>query len=483
MWSGAWSLRLARSADGLSVEWSLPPMTTTVGETPIDGPHALVGLARGSLPQATAALRAFIIDGIRHGRPLTPLVTYNTWFAYGTRVDEQSMRREMTRAAEMGVELFVIDAGWWAGADTRNTRNFEEGLGTWEADRQRFPNGLKAMTDYAHTLGMKFGVWVEPERVNLSMVGRNGLAESSLATAHRSYESADTAMICLAGKAGRQWIVDRLSALIDAVQPDYLKWDNNLSLNCDREGHGHGASDGNFAHVSALYQVLETLRQKYPSLMIENCSGGGNRLDLGMLRYSDVGWMDDNTTPSVKVRHNIQGLSLIFPPAYLLSFLANLGWEPLHNSPDLPMYVRSRMQGVMGLSFQSAWLTDDDRDVIAEHVALYKTLRPTLADSTAVLLTPQAARDGDPQWDVLQESADDGAVLLYAFDSGIGANSTLVLPLSLEPDVSYRVVSVDSGELGDMNGADLMDRGIRIVRSPRSAAHVISLLPETRESR
>src|SRR6185295_18409634 len=145
-------------------------------------------------------------------------------------------------------------------------------------------------------------------------------------------------------------------------------WDNNLWVNCDREGHGHGASDGNFAHVSALYQVLESLRQKYPSLTIENCSGGGNRLDLGMLRYTDVGWMDDNTTPSIKVRHNIQGLSLIFPPAYLLSFLANLGWEPLHNSPDLPMYVRSRMQGVMGLSFQSAWLSDDDRDTIAEHV-------------------------------------------------------------------------------------------------------------------
>ena len=111
-----------------------------------------------------------------------------------------------------------------------------------------------------------------------------------------------------------------MTALIDAVQPDYLKWDNNLWVNCNRSGHVHAATDGNFAHVNGLYEVLSTLRQRFPDLLIENVSGGGNRMDLGMLRYSDVAWMDDRTTPSVKVRHNIQGLSALFPPAYLLSF-------------------------------------------------------------------------------------------------------------------------------------------------------------------
>jgi alpha-galactosidase len=381
-------------------------------------------------------------------------------------------------AAEMGVELFVIDAGWYAGADTHNTDDFEPGLGTWEADPERFPNGLKALTDYAHSLGMKFGIWVEPERVNLSVVGQDGLNESSLAMANHSYQSPHTALICLGDAAGRKWVMDRLTALIDAVQPDYLKWDNNLWVNCERDGHGHGGSDGNFAHVTALYQMLDTLRRKYPSLTIENCSSGGNRMDLGMLRYTDAAWMDDRTAPSVHVRHNLDGLSVIFPPAYLLSFLTDVGWEPLHGSPDLPLYVRSRMPGVLGLCFQSESLTDEDLEAIGEQVALYKTLRPTLATATAALLSAQANVGAGPAWDVLQETASDGPILLYAFDSDNGPNNTVVSPRDLDPDVVYRVISVDTGMLGDRTGAELMDQGIRIVRSAGTAAHVVSLTPQ-----
>src|SRR5262249_26936749 len=157
-------------------------------------------------------------------------------------------------------------------ADTTNVSNFDEGLGTWQADPARFPSGLAALRDYAHSLGMKFGIWVEPERVNLSVVGQDGLDERMLATAAGSYQSDHSALICLAGAAGRQWVVDRLTALVNDVQPDYLKWDNNLWVNCDRPGHGHGTTDGSFAHVTALYQILDALRQRFPNLLIENCS-------------------------------------------------------------------------------------------------------------------------------------------------------------------------------------------------------------------
>ena len=121
-----------------------------------------------------------------------------------------------------------------------------------------------------------------------------------------------------------------MTRLIDEVQPDYLKWDNNFWLNCDRDGHGHGRSDGNFAHVNGLYDVLAQLRARYPDLLIENVSGGGNRLDFGMLRYSDVGWMDDRSAPSVHVRHIVEGLGVVFPPAYLLSFVMHHDDEPIN---------------------------------------------------------------------------------------------------------------------------------------------------------
>src|SRR5581483_991244 len=160
MWSGAWSIDAARSGASINLSAGLGPMTTTVANRTIDGPHAVFGAAAGGLPQATAALRSYILNGVRAGRPFTPLVTYNTWFAYGTAIDEPSMRAEMDRAAALGVELFVVDAGWYAGAGESGPMDFDAGLGSWTPDPARFPNGLKPLADYAHALGMKFGIWV-----------------------------------------------------------------------------------------------------------------------------------------------------------------------------------------------------------------------------------------------------------------------------------------------------------------------------------
>ena len=122
-----------------------------------------------------------------------------------------------------------------------------------------------------------------------------------LATRGRDHGSPLTAQICLAKPEARQWVLDRLVALIDRVHPDYLKWDNNFWINCDREGHGHGPADGNLSQVKALYGLFQDLRQRYPGLTIENVAGGGARIDFAMLAYSDTAWMDDRTSPASHV--------------------------------------------------------------------------------------------------------------------------------------------------------------------------------------
>ena len=119
-------------------------MTTTLAR-PIDGPHAVFGVARGGLARRDRGLRSYVLDGIRGGRPLTPLVTYNTWFAYGTEIDEASMREEMARAAALGVELFVVDAGWYPGAGTAGPCDFDAGpRHRGRRTPARFPDGLGA---------------------------------------------------------------------------------------------------------------------------------------------------------------------------------------------------------------------------------------------------------------------------------------------------------------------------------------------------
>jgi alpha-galactosidase len=473
MWSGAWTLTASRIGSNISLAIGLAPMTTTL-RAPIDGPHVVFGVATGGLAQATAALRSYVLDGIRGGRPLAPQVTYNTWFAYGTEIDEPSMMAEMDQAAALGTELFVIDAGWYEGAGAAGPFDFDAGLGTWTPDPTRFPNGLAPLRDHAHGLGLKFGLWVEPERVNLSVVGAPGIDEQWLATSGGAYGSDHAGLICLANAAARQWILDWLTPLIDEVQPDYLKWDNNMWLNCDRGGHEHGATDGNFAQVNGLYDILSTLRTQYPDLLIENVSGGGNRLDLGMLRYTDAAWMDDRTAPSVHVRHNIEGLSAVFPPAYLLSFVTDHDTEPLHDSPDLSLYFRSRMAAALGLCFKSSDLSEGDTASIAHEIDIYKSVRDTLSQAAGSLLTAQAQAQDGPPWDVLQESSEGGdAVLVHAFQTDDGVDTFTVKPTGLAPATTYEVVSVDTGVLGTATGADLMANGIAVLQSPNTAAHLL----------
>jgi alpha-galactosidase len=475
MWSGAWSLSITRSSGGLDVSFGLAAMSTTPRDE-FDGPHVVFGAVRGGLSDATAALRSYVVNGIRAGRPLIPLVTYNTWFAYATQIDERSMRGEMERVAPLGVELFVIDAGWYERTDSQGPLDFNAGLGFWTADAARFPDGLKALSDHAHSLGMKFGIWVEPERLNLSVMRDVGVKEQWLATSNGEYGSERVGQICLAGSAGRAWLLDHIGTLIDQAQPDYVKWDNNGWINCDRDGHGHGDRDGNFAHVRGLYDLLATLRERYPNVMFENVSGGGNRLDLGMIRYTDVAWMDDRTAPSAHVRHNVEGLSVIFPPAYLLSFVTNHETEPLHESPDLSLYVRSRMAAALGLCFRGEELAEADVASMAHEIEIYKSMRATISGASASLLTPQATVDAGPAWDVIQETAAaTQQTLMYAYQSDQGVDRIRVRPVGLDPDVIYRVQSVDTGELGEASGSDLMTDGIDIVQSPNSAAHILIL--------
>ena len=476
LWSGAWSLTADRTAAGISLTLGLGSMTTTANST-IDGPHAFFGVVRGDVDDVSAALRSFIVNGLRGGRPFEPLVTYNTWYAYGVAIDEESMRAEIDGAAAIGAELFMLDAGWYPGTGRGGAGDFSSGLGTWQVDRARFPSGLRALKDYAHERGLKFGIWVEPERVALTTIGQPGLAQDMwLAKNNGKFESGDSAQICLGGSGGRQWILDRVSGLIDSVQPDYLKWDNNLWVNCNRSGHVHAATDGNFAHVNGLYEVLSTLRQRYPDLLIENVSGGGNRMDLGMLRYSDVAWMDDRTSPSVKVRHNIQGLSALFPPAYLLSFAMADRDEPLHGGPDLPLLFRSRMMAALGLCFRTAELGEDDADGIRREIETYKSLRDTLRTGAGSLHTAQAA--SRPPWDVFQTTPEGNrSIVIWAMQSDPGEREITVTPSALRSRTMYEVRSVDTGLLGVVSGAELMASGVAVTASPHSAAHVLIFTP------
>jgi alpha-galactosidase len=476
-WSGTWRITCARGESALQVTLEYPDTETTIDDDgSLEMPHSFFGVAEGGPAAVSGALRGFLTTGVREGRPVRPLVTYNTWYPYGSRIDEPSMLDEIDRTASIGMELFVLDAGWYQGAGALGFSDFDTGLGTWAVDSERFPNGLRPLADRAHANGMKFGLWVEPGRVSLDTVGLDGLAhENWLAQYNGRNVTPTSGQLCFGSRAAREWVQQQLYALIDAVQPDYLKWDNNAWINCNRMGHSHGADDGNFVQVRGLYAIWQALRERYPDLLIENVADGGSRIDFGSLRYADSAWMDDRTTPSVHVRHNLEGLSALFPPGYLLSFVVDDSTAPLALSSDPIAELRSRMAGVLGFAYRSPGLLPRINDAIAQSITDYRQFHDILQNADAILLSEQAPATA-PAWDVLEEvNPSTGEAVLFAYQQADANDRVLLRPRGLRPDATYAVRSVDAGDLGTARGDDLMRDGIEVVQGDGTQAHILIL--------
>jgi hypothetical protein len=179
------------------------------------------------------------------------------------------------------------------------------------------------------------------------------------------------------------------------------------------------------------------------------------------------------------VRHNLEGLSAVFPPGYLLSFVTDDDTEPIHDAPDMSLYMRSRMPGVLGLCFRSADFSEGDAATVSHEIAIYKAIRDTLGAATAALLTAQAQEDNGPPWDVLQATAAaSGQAVVCAYQSDDSVDTINVKPIDLDSGTTYAVQSVDTGLLGVATGADLMANGVDIVQSPNTAAHILIINPQ-----
>lgn len=484
MWSGAWRMDLNGKPGGRTelTAWLSTTTTSVTPARPVSMPRAIIGLVEGDEAQVAPALHRFIVTALRGGRLLEPLVTYNTWFSSGAYIDEASIDTAMHDAAAAGAELFELDAGWYQGAGELHAFDFASGLGTWRVDRKKFPNGLRPLADRAHELGMRFGVWVEPERIDLRTVGQPGMArEAWLMRDNGRYDpgvpnnEARTAMLDFGHAEAREWVFEKVSQLIVESGADHIKWDNNAWVQNDRPLPGWGTADANFRHVTGLYQVLAALKERFPWLLIENCSGGGNRLDLGMLRYTDAGWMDDRTSPSAHVRHNLQGLTTFLPPAYLLSYLLHDATEPMRDAADLGLYARSRMPGVFGLSFPPGGLDERDIERLRGETDRWKALRTVQRTASAVLVSPQVRGPQSGPWDgMLLVSPGRDEAVLYAFQNDGEVEGVNLHMRGLDRAFQYLVRSDRDGDLGVRTGASLMDDGLDLFEAEGTGAHLLT---------
>lgn len=485
-WSGSWRTVLVGTAAGTYVHAGLPDMAVTArpGAT-IEYPHAFVAVTGARAGDQAAAVAGWLAAR-RHGRPFPALASYNTWFTFGIGIDDALIRREMESFAAIGGELFQLDAGWYPAEQPANVYDFSAGLGSWRVDPRRFPDGLGGLSDHAHALGLRFGVWVEPERIDRVTIGRPGLAEERFLARQdgayqpgRADDGPGQAQICLGHGAAWQWLHDRLVAFLDEARPDYLKFDLNGWIVCNRDDHDHDRDGGNFAHVTGLYRLLSALRARYPGLLIENVSGGARRLDAEMLTRADAHWMDDRTAPAARVRHHLELLTAVVPPGALLSYLLPHADEPMMESDDLPLLARSRMPGVLGLSVDFRGMSEGDHHRLAAQLDQFRGLRALRGQAVTALLSDPVGIGGDgPGWDVVEQvDPASGTAVVFAFRNAHGERRVRVQPTGLIPGRTYRLRSLDRGELGSADADDLMALGLVIETSSRSASEVVVLEP------
>ncbi|MFF1477401.1 alpha-galactosidase [Streptomyces sp. NPDC058301] len=375
-------------------------------------------------------------------------VLYNSWEATRFDICEAQQRELARRAAAMGVELFVIDDGWF-GERTHDAA----GLGDWTPNPARFPGGLKPLADEVHALGMRFGIWVEPEMVN---------PDSELYRAHpewvqhqdgrRRTEFRNQLVLNLARPDVQEYLWEQLDKLLSGAPIDYVKWDFNRCFT-DAGWPGDEYPQKLWSeHVRALYALLDRLRAAHPSVDFESCSGGGGRIDLGILSRTDQVWTSDNTDPLDRLAIQ-DGFSQLHPARVMAAWVTdspNVLLNGRHSS--LRFRFVSAMAGVLGVGGDLTRWSEAELAEARGWVELYKAIRPVVQLGDQYRLRPPAGGLSAVQY----VRGDDTVVLAHLQAQHYGELPPAVRLRALDPAAAYRCL--DTGAVH--RGAVLLHRGL-----------------------
>jgi alpha-galactosidase len=466
-WSARWDLHFGTGQDGRFVFRGGPRVQGLVlepGET-LRLPRVHIGAWGG--PGATREdgfnhLRRYVRDALAPdvaGERPRPLAAYDHWFGIEQRVSEPLLRPQVDRAAELGLEYFVVDAAWYGGS----SENFADGVGNWErVDDVKFPAGLEPFADYVRSKGMHFGLWFEPER------GRRG---SDWVSRHHSWYwdigNPVNLQLDLTQRQVQDGVIELLSGWIRRLDVRWLRLDYNQQPGpfWDRVDP---TGKVQFAYVEGLYRVWDTLLSRHPALMIDNCASGGNRIDFGTLRRAGTMVISDHAEDPHVCRLMQTGGARVFPANYTNSSV----YVGEHDGDACGAFeLVSRMGGSLTLCGHIAGWSAGHAARVRRLLDGYRAFRHVLMGDF-YRLTEYPRRPDD--WDAVQflDPQRREALILAGRVRGAQAART-VFPQRLAPDVTYAVLDPFGGESGarteTRTGRDLAERGLLLTLDPETA--------------
>lgn len=486
-WSGSWRITIEQDAmQQLKIVGGYNPFDFSYQ---LDAGRALMtpkfygGFTQHGFQEMSRLESIFQLHHILPQAPTPRLrpVLYNSWEATGFNFDEMTQERLADKAASIGVERFVMDDGWFS---TRTRDN--SGLGDWYPNPQRFPHGLKPLIDHVHALGMDFGLWVEPEMVNENSELYHKHPDWIVNFAGRPRTQARSQFVLnLAMPEVQEYILETLSKLLRENDIAFLKWDANR--NFSEPGWPQKPVDEQkelwVAYVEGYYHVLETLRRQFPKLEIESCSGGGGRVDPGVMRYTDEVWPSDNTDPFDRL--TIQyGFTYAYTPAVMMAWVTDSPNWYNGRSTSLTYRFLSAMQGSLGIGANLNKWTAEDFATAKQLIAEYKQIRKMVQQGMLYRLV--SPRDGSNVSSTESVSQDGRSAVVFAFlhSQQMGYPFPALYLQGLQPDTVYNVRAL-SGTLAKetparASGAFWMHQGIRLRLTGDFSAQAVLLTAEPR---
>ena len=419
---------------------------TLAGKSSLATPEMVFTYATNGKGEATRSLHRWarhyqILDGTK-----TREVLLNSWEGVHFDTREENMT-DMTRDfAQLGGEMFVVDDGWFGNNPPRDSG--KTSLGDWDICNKKLPNGIRPLIDLAHNNGMKFGIWIEPEMVNL---------DSDLYRAHPDWVLRHPDFDPTYGRGGGQMLLDLTNPKVQdfvfgvvdnlmTAYPDiyYIKWDNNMTMNNAHSLYLPKELQSNLYvdFTLALEKILKRIRAKYPELIIQLCASGGGRLNYGFMPYFQEMWTSDQTDAYHRIL--IQWGSLNFYPANMLAAHVGSAYSK-YTQRLMPIKFRFDVASMcrLGMEMVPAKLNDAEREYAKRAIAEYKNIRPVVQQGDLYrIVSPYEGKRDFSSLMYVSENKDRAVFFAYRHLFKFNMSNVVFRLQGLNPDAKYRIREV-----------------------------------------
>lgn len=380
----------------------------------------------------------------------------NNWEATYFDFTEDKIVGLAKEAASLGIELLVLDDGWFG---KRNADNCS--LGDWYVNKEKLPSGIKGLAEKVNAEGVKFGLWFEPEMVS---------PDSDLYREHPDWcihvngrertECRAQLTLDLSRDEVCDYIINAVSKVLDEADIAYVKWDMNRHMTCLGSDGLPAERQKEMPHryMLGLYRVMETIVSGHPDVLFESCSGGGGRFDAGMLYYMPQTWTSDDTD-AVERLYIQYGTSLCYPVS---AMGAHVSAVPNHQSgrvTDLKIRGDVAMSGNFGYELDLMKFTDEEKETVRKQVESYKELR-SFVPSADMYRLKSPFEENEAAWEFVSEDKNNIFAAYFRINSRVNPGITRLKLTALEPDAYYEVSS--EGEKKVYGGDELMNIGLVI---------------------